>query len=261
MRYRLVPARWAALTVIVVLVALAATHSWRSAGVSSPAEAASGGPEMVLNVKGGDCDDATRPTKCNVAVGGKFSLSVELTVAPEPGYFLFQTFIDYGSDISYQKGVPAEEIVWPDLGSELVAFRSQFGTGLVSHGAETGIVPPFPTSHFVGNIVELSFVCSAGISTTLVRLVPDGDPIAITSGSLLIYGDFPTRVIPKVGNLTINCVDAAPAAVGGVALGGELRGIAAHDRTAPWLWATLGFGGAIVAMSALTIVRRHAASR
>ena len=76
MRYRLVPARWAALTVIVVLVALAATPSWRSAGVSSPAEAANGGLNVGLNVKGGEGNNTTRPTKCKVAVGGKFSLSV-----------------------------------------------------------------------------------------------------------------------------------------------------------------------------------------
>ena len=90
--------------------------------------------------------------------------------------------------------------------------------------------------------------------------MPEGDPVAGTSGALFAV-TFGQNVVPRVGLLTINCVDVAPVAVGGVALGDELRGIAAQDGTAPWLWAALGFG-AIAALGALAVARRQrAASR
>ena len=65
--------------------------------------------------------------------------------------------------------------------------------------------------------------------------------------------------MPLVSNLTINCVDVAPVAVGGVALDSELRGIAGHDRTVPWLWAALGLG-AIVTLSVLAFARHWQAA-
>ena len=62
-------------------------------------------------------------------------------------------------------------------------------------------------------------------------------------------------LLPEVSDLTINCVDIAPAAVGGVALGGELRGISARDGDTPWLWAVLGLA-AVVTVGALFVARR-----
>ena len=53
-------------------------------------------PEMVLNIKGGDCDDAAQPTKCDVLVGSSFTLSVDVGPIPVQGYSLLQTFIDFG---------------------------------------------------------------------------------------------------------------------------------------------------------------------
>ena len=129
---------------------------------------------------------------------------------------------------------------------------------MVAHGCITGLTPPLPVSHYTGSLVEIEVMCSNAPSSNDVRLVAFGDPVASTSGALFIEPNN-TQVTPLVSNLTINCVDVAPVAVGGVALGGDLRGIAASASGAPWLWAALGVG-VIVAMSALAIARRNAAS-
>ncbi|MCH7580891.1 MAG: hypothetical protein IIB22_11660 [Chloroflexi bacterium] len=83
--------------------------------------------------------------------------------------------------------------------------------------------------------------------------------VAGTNGALFTEPPF-SQVVPLVSNLTINCVDVAPAAVGGLALDSGLRGIAAQDGGAPWLWAALGFV-VIAAMSALAIARQRTVSR
>lgn len=57
----------------------------------------SGIPEMALNIKGGNCDDASQPTECDVPVGSLFTLSVDADPVPYPGYTLLQSFIDYGT--------------------------------------------------------------------------------------------------------------------------------------------------------------------
>ena len=72
-------------------------------------------PEMILNIKGGDCDDQIRPTSCDVALGSTFTLSVDGIGVPPAGYTLMQTFIDFGADLVYKPSdVVAEEVVWPD---------------------------------------------------------------------------------------------------------------------------------------------------
>ncbi|MCI0889683.1 MAG: hypothetical protein J4O04_02660 [Chloroflexi bacterium] len=345
--YRRAVTRWAALTFVVALVALAAALFWRSEGGSSPALAASGGPEMVLNIKGGDCDDAIRPTECDVPLGAQFTLSVNALGLPPGGYIAFQTFIFYGiyhpeasedaagpdtcsdgldnsdperdgggdgtdridSDcvvvaLTYKPNPPeagstTNEIVWPDAQvtlrsspmsiNEYLPGASEDGAGpgtcsdginndpnsvgtderdsdckqnfpipwAAVHVGLTSLTPPLPFSHYEGNIVELEFTCSASLSSSLISLLPVGDPITTNSGSAYFINE--SDIVPaKVGNLTVNCVDAAPAAVGGVALAGELRGSSAQHRNAPWLWAALGFGG-IAALSALALARRRRA--
>lgn len=52
-------------------------------------------PQMALNVNGGDCDDATEPTWCNVPVGNTFTLSTALPSPPFTNYILAQQFLDF----------------------------------------------------------------------------------------------------------------------------------------------------------------------
>ena len=161
---------------------------------------------MALNIDSGVCDDPVRPTICMVPLGTSFTLSVDVLNAPEAGYILVQTFIDYGLDLTYNKApTAAEEIVWPDLQSA-VAIRSEFGPGLVNHGGLSGLFPPIPPSFFEGNVVELSMNCTSAQSSTFVELLPEGDSVAGTSGSAFKDPD-DVLIVPNLHSLTINCTD------------------------------------------------------
>ncbi|MCI0855492.1 MAG: hypothetical protein J4N98_02290 [Chloroflexi bacterium] len=235
---------------------------------------ASGPPsEMLLNIKGGNCDDSDRPTACDVPTGEEFLLSVDAVVVPSSGYILAQTYVDFGENLTYKPSEAAvQEILWPDCQS-ITAVRHQLDATLpsspgslinsdevVGHGCLTGLLQPIPPSHYSGNLVEFTLSCSDNVTSTNVQLLPYADDfttVASSSGALFVV-PIGSQIVPLVSNLTINCVDAAPAAVGGVALGAELRGIAAQDGPAPWLWAALGFG-LIVTLSALGSARRRRA--
>ena len=161
---------------------------------------------MALTIKGGACDDPVRPTICTVPLGSSFILSVDVLNAPEAGYILVQTFIDYGLALPYNKAsTAAEEIVWPDLLSA-IAIRSEFGPGLVGHGGLSGLLPPIPPSFFEGNVVELSMNCTPVQSSTNVELLPEGDSVAGTSGSAFKDPD-DVLIVPNLHSLTINCTD------------------------------------------------------
>ncbi len=160
---------------------------------------------MALTIKGGNCNDPVRPTTCNVLAGSPFILSVDVLHAPRDGYILLQTFIDYGLNLTYKKADDAaEEMVWPH---DVIAVRSQYGPGLVGLGGLTGFTSPLPPSFFLGNVVELLMNCSSGATSTEVVLLPDGDPVAGTSGT--VFRDVNNvPIVPNVGPLTINCVAA-----------------------------------------------------
>ena len=225
-----------------------------------------GCPELAFNIPGADCDDLVRPQACNVPLGTKFTLSLDILAAPVEGYPLLQSFIRYGDDLLYDLGSStlSQEMTWPDC---VIGVRFQIDgtladpnetTSHVSHGCFTSLLPPAPASHYVGQFIQLSMTCSSTPSSSDVTLLLDGHPSTITSGTAFVLApQSPEQVLlPKVSALSVNCVDAAPAAVGGVALSGELRGIAAQNGKIPWLWAALGFAG-IVAFSALAIARRR----
>ena len=168
-------------------------------------------PEMLLNIKGGDCDDAVRPTNCNVVLGSTFTLSVDGIGVPPAGYTLMQTFIDFGSDLVYKPSTLEEEIIWPDCSGPTL---SQLSATTVSHGCISGDSEPLPVSNYRGNLVELLFTCPTHAISHELQLLPFEDPVANTFGSLFILPDL-TRVVPLLSGLTVNCTGAPPA-VGGV---------------------------------------------
>ena len=162
-------------------------------------------PEMALTVKGADCDDPFRPTKCNVPTGSPFILSVDVLNAPADGYILLQTFIDYGPLLTYKPAPSAnDEIVWPDA---VISVRAELGPGLVNHGALAGLIPPIPPSFFEGNVVELLMNCTPFPSSNDLELIPAGDPVAETNGTSFQDPDGAV-IIPNLGPFTINCDDA-----------------------------------------------------
>ncbi len=167
-----------------------------------PTSATSGGPEMRLTANGCAAD-------CTFATGEKFTLAVEAVVIPADGYRAVNSFIDYGSDITYDLSAQAaaDEFVWPEC---FFALRLQASSTAVLHGCPSGLLPPLPISTFVGNLLEISLTCSSGDSTTEVQLLPLDDPVAGTSGAVYVDGISGEQVIPKISNLTIICGEPAP---------------------------------------------------
>ncbi|MCH7699166.1 MAG: CSLREA domain-containing protein [Chloroflexi bacterium] len=196
-----------ALAVVAVVAAVILTLAVADTG-SETASAATGGPEMVLTIKGGDCDNPVRPTKCSVPTGASFTLSVDALGIPAGGYTLMQTAIELGGKLIYTATASAlDEIVWPDAA---IVTRAQLGSVLI-HGALTGLVPPLPTSTYVGNVVEISMACPIGPdSPATLDLLPDGHPDAGTNGAAFIEAGTGARIVPKVSSLTINCVAPTP---------------------------------------------------
>ena len=133
------------------LLALASSGVlWHDSGAAS---AATGGPEMVLNVKGGavSCPQGEDPSHVCVPTGTSFTLSVEAVAIPAGGYILMQTYVDFGPDLVYKPaGAPNDEIVWPPC--TLGGLREQAGPEVVNHACAIF----FGNSMHVGNLVDLS---------------------------------------------------------------------------------------------------------
>lgn len=163
------------------------------------ASASGGGPEMRLRANG--C-----AANCTFALGEKFTLAVEVVTAPAGGYTTAQSFIDYGSDLTYDSTLRSadDEIVWPDCEST-VALRAETGPTFVNHGCVSGLSPPVPVSNHVGDLVRISVTCSSDDTSTTVGLLPLNDQQARTLGTAFVAGDLITRIIPKVSGLLIHC--------------------------------------------------------
>ncbi|MCH7698846.1 MAG: hypothetical protein IH865_07910 [Chloroflexi bacterium] len=228
--------------------------------------------EMLLNIKGGSCNDSERPTTCDVLVGGEFLLSVDAVAVPSSGYILMQTFVYFGGELTYNPTQLAiQEIRWPECQSS-TALRAQVDNTLppvsggnntdeaVNHGCLTGLFSQ-PLSMYVGNLVEMSFTCSAEPTSNKIDLLPMGDPhdstsIASTSGSKFTVRLSEAQndtVFPKLSGLTVNCVEST--AVGGVALDSELAPLGAleagEQRSRVWgSW----LAGALVVLLGLVLV-------
>lgn len=185
----------------------------------------SGGAEMLMTIADGNCETSIRPVTCDVAVGAEFTAVVDVKTAPPDGYYLMQTFVDFGETLAYTPvGNAADGIVWPEC--EVGLSSSVFGPGFILHTCLTAFVPPLPLSSYVGPVVELAFTCSETPSSSLVRLLPNDNPDPITNGALFIGLDN-LRTIPKLNALVVNCV--VPSAVGGVVLDSALSPLAAID--------------------------------
>ena len=145
---------------------------------------------------------------CDLQIGSDFTLAVDAFAVPENGYVLMQTFIDYGGDLIYNRvGSAEDEIVWPD---SALAVRDDSRPGIILHGGLTGFLPPLPVSHYEGVLVEISMSCSAEESSTEVRLLPYGDPNALTSGAAFVepvIADVQRTVPPQLGSLRVACCD------------------------------------------------------
>ncbi len=231
----------------IIVAAVAVVLTWQQPA-HERAEAAGGGPEMALSVKSGSttCPLGTGPDTICVMAEDPFTLAVEAVGIPAGGYILMNTFVDFGTynpsasedgygpntcsdnidnggggadrrdadcvteDLTYKPTTfPSDEVVWPHLfpGG---ALRTDIAPASIGHGGLTALIPPQPPSDYIGNLVILNINCSASSSSTLVRLLPEGDPLAGTSGSLFTEFGTNTQIIPKVDTLTIKCVGPTP---------------------------------------------------
>lgn len=104
-----------------------------------------------------------------------------------------------------------DEIVWPELeAATALRATTSIAPGVVSHGGLTGLLTQ-PKSNHVGDFLVLDFTCSASPSSTLVQLLPTGDPLAGTSGALFTeFGGTGSQITPKVNSITIECVEPPP---------------------------------------------------
>ena len=164
--------------------------------------------QLSLSVSGCSSDE------CNLDTGESFTLSVNVDEAPEAGYILVQSFIDYGPDLTYNMTDSiGDEVVWPD-GVPDVTVRDSIVSDTVLHGSLTGVIPPLPLSMYEGTVFALEFQCSESFSTNNVALLPSGDDVAGTSGAVFTTVividevDVTTQVIPKVSSVTITCGEA-----------------------------------------------------
>ncbi len=106
--------------------------------------------QMSLSVSGCSGDE------CNLDTGETFTLSVNVDVAPDDGYILVQSFIDFGVDLTYNMtDSSADEMVWPDGSPDVIVRDSAqapvnpdapIAPGTVLHGSLTGVIPPLPLS-------------------------------------------------------------------------------------------------------------------
>ena len=161
--------------------------------------------QLSLSVSGCSSDE------CDLDTGESFTLSVNVDEAPEDGYILVQSFIDYGPNLTYNMTDSiGDEVVWPD-GVPDVTVRESIVADTVLHGSLTGVIPPLPLSTYEGTVFALEFQCSESFSTNNVALLPSGDDVAGTSGAVFTTVividevDVTTQVIPKVNSVTINC--------------------------------------------------------
>lgn len=157
--------------------------------------------QMSVSVSG--CSAA----ECNLDPGEAFTVTVSVDDAPDAGYVLVQSFVDYGTDLTYNMTAsPSDEVVWPDAIGDVIV-RDSVSPGTVLHGGLTGVIPPLPLSTYTGTVFELAFECSDSFSSNNIQLLPSGDPVAGTSGALLSTGE-DVQVIPKVNSVTVNCGEA-----------------------------------------------------
>lgn len=164
--------------------------------------------QMSLSVSGCSGDE------CNLDTGETFTLSVNVDDAPDSGYVLVQSFIDYGPNLTYNMtDTPAEEMLWPDGSPDVIVRDSAqnpsnpdapIAPNSVLHGSLTGVIPPLPLSTYEGTVFQIELQCSDSFSTNDVMLLASGDALAGTSGALF-NAEGAQQIIPKVGSVTVIC--------------------------------------------------------
>jgi uncharacterized repeat protein (TIGR01451 family) len=196
-----------------VLVAVAAFYAWGPSPQPTAALSTPAGSSVLQTIQvptGSIVCPVPQPGHICVNQGTPFTLAVRVAAEPAGGYIAFQTFLSYGTNLIYKPtGTADPEIIWPDATGFQV--RGNTCAGCVNHGASTGVVPPFPISHYIGNVVSLSFNCSVGQSSNPIVNIPSGLAPAGTNGALFTLPNN-TQLVPKLQQIFLDCIGPTPTA-------------------------------------------------
>ena len=123
--------------------------------------------KLVLSPGSGPCDDPDSPTSCTVPAGSQFGLSIILEGVPAEGYVAFATQLYFGGLPYHPTDSVEAEVTWPD---GVLPLRFDGGPS-VAHGSLSSLIPPFPTSSYEGQLVELSMSCPSQAETFELALI------------------------------------------------------------------------------------------
>lgn len=196
------------ISAVLLLVAIAVAATGFLASRHSPtqrASAASGGSaEMVLTLPSHDnCDDLDQPTICTLATSTTFTISVDLLNPPPIGYIHAQAWLDYDSQGLVNK--KNTQATWPDCEPQTLLTINDVASNGAQGGCLTGLLTQPPSFH-EGSIYTFALTCTDSQSTSTLRLLPSGDPVAGTSGTDMhdINGGHPLQKLG--GGVTIECL-------------------------------------------------------
>lgn len=165
---------------------------------------------MRLAISVPDPADVCDGQKCTLDAGQEFTLAVELVSVPVTGYVLAESWVEFGTDLTYNPTEDArDEMVWPDCEQAAVLRSVPNDNSHVDIGCLTGFLDA-PPSFYFGTFVELSLSCSVFESSTDVYLFVREEGTAVGPGSVLTapVGDDGTQIRPEVDGLTVNCLAA-----------------------------------------------------
>ncbi len=198
--------RYSVAAVLVLAAIAVAGIGFMSTQDSQPQQASAasgGGPEMVLSVPSHDnCSGPIQSPICTLATGTTFTISVDLLNPPPNGYIMAQAWIDYDDQGLVDKN--NIQAAWPDCEpTTFLTSQDQWNNGAAA-GCLTALLTQ-PPSFYGGSIYTFELTCTDSPSTSTISQIPSGLPPAGTSGTLIYELNGPD-IIPKVGDLTIECL-------------------------------------------------------
>jgi hypothetical protein len=172
----------------------------------------------------GLCDDAEKPSVCDVPAGTEFGLSIALNHPPLEGYIVFQTQLIHGELLYNPTTYPDEEIVWPESGLAVRSIDNDDFENSLAQGALSSVVEPFRVSFYRGDLVRLSLTCPAEPHAYVLKLIsfaadsaPPGTELSlpdetIVPGLVVDREDLESAQVGLVeigiaARLRINCVE------------------------------------------------------
>ena len=192
---------------------LPVTRSWQLLllGVAFGLALALGGPGTVSAQEGeivADCEGASVAidTDCEFGDGQEFTVSIQVTDAPDGGYYFFQTKLRWDEGVLDYLATndPAQEVVWPACD---VPARSDNTAGEPGRPLEPSVLfacVPFQiqATDYVGPLLLFTFVCSGQGTSTLSLVAREADPGQLGSHFLDVSSQ---PIDPSLSDASVTC--------------------------------------------------------